>query len=185
MAITERTTLAELAGEVSEKLKAKGLSAILVGGGVVSIYTDNRYESGDLDFVVEQFVVRKGLIDEAMAELGFTKDRGRVYLHPKCRYAVDFSPPPVSIGEEVITQPAKYKAKTGVIRLFTPTQSVMDRLAAYYHFDDAQGLEQAVLVASSHPVKLDKIAEWSKAEGHREKHETFRQRLLESKRRRK
>ena len=61
----------------------------------------------------------------------------------------------------------------------------MDRLAAYYHFDDAQGLEQAVLVAASHPINLDKIAEWSKAEGHREKHERFRERLLEARRRRK
>jgi hypothetical protein len=175
--ITRTTTLADLAGVVSEKLKQKGLDAILVGGGVVSIYTDNRYESGDLDFVISQFLVRRGLIDEAMAELDFFKNKGRVYLHKTCRYAVDFSPPPAAIGEEVIKEPAKYKVKTGTIRLFTPTQSVMDRLAAFYHFDDAQGLEQALLVASNHPIDLKKIKKWSDSEGKSKEHETFRLRL--------
>ena len=175
--ITRKTSLAELAGIVSEKLRQKGLSSILVGGGVVSIYTENRYESGNLDFVVEQFLLKKGLIDEAMAELGFERDKGRVFLHQSCRYAVDFSPPPAAIGEEVIQEPGKFRAKTGTVRLFTPTQSVMDRLAAFYHFDDAQGLEQALLVAAEHPINLRKIETWSAAEGKSEKHRVFRERL--------
>ncbi len=175
--LTAKTSLADLAGIVSEKLRSKGISTILVGGGVVSIYTDNRYESGDLDFVVEQFLVRKGVVDSAMAELGFQRDKSRVYLHPECRYAIDFSPPPAAIGNQIVKDPAEFKAKTGIVRLLTPTQSVMDRLAAYYHFDDLQGLNQAVLIVSGHRVDLKKVAAWSESEGHVERHAVFLQRL--------
>jgi hypothetical protein len=49
--ITSATTLAELASIVSEALQAAGIVATLSGGSAVSLYTQNRYESEDLDFV--------------------------------------------------------------------------------------------------------------------------------------
>lgn len=49
--ITEATTLQELLALVSEHLTLNGISAILTGGSVVSVYTDNKYESKDLDFI--------------------------------------------------------------------------------------------------------------------------------------
>jgi hypothetical protein len=41
----------ELAALVSEKLRKGGVDSILVGGACVSIYTKNKYQSFDLDFV--------------------------------------------------------------------------------------------------------------------------------------
>jgi hypothetical protein len=41
----------------------------------------------------------------------------------------------------------------------------MDRLAAYYYFRDPQALEQALLVAEDHPIKLRNVREWSRREG--------------------
>ena len=49
--ITDKTTLAELAAIVSETLERQGIVATLSGGAAVSIYTENRYVSEDLDFV--------------------------------------------------------------------------------------------------------------------------------------
>ena len=49
--ITTKTTLIELAALVSEALEAAGIVATLSGGSAVSAYTENRYESEDLDFV--------------------------------------------------------------------------------------------------------------------------------------
>ncbi len=49
--VTATTTSIELAAIVSEALTAAGIVATLSGGGAVSAYTDNRYESRDLDFV--------------------------------------------------------------------------------------------------------------------------------------
>ena len=49
--ISEKTTLLELAAIVSGALEAAEVIATLSGGAVVSIYTEYRYLSEDLDFV--------------------------------------------------------------------------------------------------------------------------------------
>ena len=49
--ITEATALTELAAIVSDALERAGIVATLSGGAAVSIYSDNRYVSEDLDFV--------------------------------------------------------------------------------------------------------------------------------------
>jgi hypothetical protein len=47
--IDEHTSLKELAAIVSEALENAGITATLSGGAAVSIYSDNKYESEDLD----------------------------------------------------------------------------------------------------------------------------------------
>ena len=54
--ISESTTLVELAAIVSETLEQAGIVATLSGGAAVSIYTENRYLSEDLDFVTVALV---------------------------------------------------------------------------------------------------------------------------------
>jgi hypothetical protein len=49
--ITQNTSLQELAAIISQELEAKGIVATLSGGAAVSMYTNNRYQSYDLDFV--------------------------------------------------------------------------------------------------------------------------------------
>jgi hypothetical protein len=63
--ITSKTTIAELGALVCEARRAQGLDAFLSGGAVVSVYTDNRYESFDLDFVSLSDRDRQGL-DQAV-----------------------------------------------------------------------------------------------------------------------
>ena len=41
----------------------------------------------------------------------------------------------------------------------------MDRLAAFYHWADPQGLEQALAVARRHRIDARRIERWSKEEG--------------------
>jgi hypothetical protein len=67
-AINARTTLAELAALVSQALERAGITATLSGGAAVSLYTNNKYQSFDLDFVSSE---RVKLIGEAIAPLGF------------------------------------------------------------------------------------------------------------------
>ena len=54
--IDEHTSLEELAAIVSEALESAGITATLSGGAAVSIYSDNKYESEDLDFVTAAMV---------------------------------------------------------------------------------------------------------------------------------
>ena len=49
--ISERTSLEDLAALVCSTLEVHGISVVLSGGAVVSIYSDAEYVSYDLDFV--------------------------------------------------------------------------------------------------------------------------------------
>lgn len=65
------------------------------------------------------------------------------------------------------------KTRFGDIILLTPTDSVKDRLAAYYHWNDPQALEQALLIARSQKIRLREIKRWSEKEGQKEKYNAF------------
>lgn len=178
--ITASTTIEELAALVSTTLEAAGISAVLSGGAVVSIYTNNEYESSDLDFISPEST---GRIAEAIAPLGF-KRQGRMFSHPRTALFVEFPAGPLAIGDELIraTDVGEKRTATGTIRLLTPTQCVMDRLAAYFHWNDRQSLDQAVMVASSQDISLAKLAAWAKREGATEKLGKFKQELATRKR---
>jgi hypothetical protein len=120
--ITRESTLLEVAAIVSDALQKAGIAATLSGGSAVSIYTENAYQSRDLDFV--------------MATL---------YVDPKDCAVIDLS--------------------VGQLRIITPTQSVMDRLAAAYAWTDAQSRELAILVAANQVVDWNALKLWFTDEG--------------------
>ena len=178
--ITASTTIEELAALVSTTLEAAGISAVLSGGAVVSIYTNNEYESSDLDFVSTESSKK---IAKAIAPLGFER-KGRMFTHPRTPLFVEFPAGPLAIGNELIREAEVGEKRTaaGTIRLLTPTQCVMDRLAAYFHWNDLQSLDQAVMVASCQKISLAKIDAWAKREGASEKFRKFKQALATRKR---
>ena len=61
----------ELWHYVATHLKKRRVDTVLVGGAVVSIYSDGAYRSGDLDFVLSSPFM-DGL-SEVMKEIGFEK----------------------------------------------------------------------------------------------------------------
>ena len=173
MKINKSTTLKDLALYVSSELTKKNISCVLTGGAVVSIYTENKYQSYDLDFVSEHS--HKNITD-ALYEIGFKKD-GRSFVHPDTEFYVEFPPGPLSIGDEVIKEEGKIESDGKVLKLLSPTQCVMDRLVGYYHWNDQQNLEQALLVAKEQPINLEKIKKWSQTEGELPKFEKFLEKL--------
>ena len=158
--ISERTALEDLAALVCSTLEAHGISVVLSGGAVVSIYSDAEYVSYDLDFIPTG-LARK--VDAAMESLGFEKTQ-RHWTHPNSRYWVEFPPGPVAIGEETLRDFAERETRMGTLRLLAPTECVMDRLAWYLHDADTECLEQAVQVATRHPVDLERIERWARGE---------------------
>ena len=154
------SSLEEVAALVCTTLEEHGIPVVLSGGAVVSIYSDAEYVSYDLDFV-PLGIARK--VDRAMESLGFEK-RQRHWTHPRSRFWVEFPPGPVAIGEETIRTFAERETRTGTLRLLAPTECVMDRLAWYIHDADTQCLEQAVRVATLHPVDLKRIERWARGE---------------------
>jgi hypothetical protein len=162
--------LKDLAAIVCHTLNKHDIDAVLVGGACVSIYTKNKYESYDLDFVSHGTLKD---IAGALSGLGFKRESSRHFVRKDCPYFIEFVAPPGSIGRERITTEGKIRSRFGSITLLTPTDSVKDRLAAYYHWNDPQALEQAVMVAKAQKVNAGEIRKWSIVEGHKEKYETF------------
>lgn len=64
----------ELWKYVGTHLSSHSVNAVLVGGAVVSVYTDGLYQSGDLDFVIQTTL--KINLPSIMKEIGFEK-KGR------------------------------------------------------------------------------------------------------------
>jgi hypothetical protein len=155
-------SLEEVAAAVSATLDRHGIRAVLSGGAVVSIYSENAYESKDLDFIIEGIAKDEG---PAMEDLGFRKEKGRYWSHPRTEFWVEFPSGPLQVGNAPVESVNEVRATTGVLRLLAPTECVMDRLAAYYHWKDPQGLEQAAQVALRQEIDLERIREWSRSEG--------------------
>lgn len=93
--ITSETTMTELAAIVSEAPATAGIVATLSGRSAVFAYTENRYESEDLDFVTT------ALLDElkpVLEPLGFVhtgSPRLSLFEHPTTRWYLEFPPAPL------------------------------------------------------------------------------------------
>jgi hypothetical protein len=53
----------------------------------------------------------------------------------------------------------------------------MDRLAGFYHWNDRQSLDQAVMVAKRHPIDFKRVKLWSTKENQQKKYQDFLDRL--------
>ena len=165
--VTAESTPTEIAAIVSDALQDAGIAATLSGGGAVSVYTDNEYESKDLDFVT---AAMQDSIAPVMQKLGFvTAGEGgsSAYDHPAVEWYVEFVSGPLSFGEKYVSHEdcAVIDVGIGKIRIITPTQSVMDRLAAAIHWKDPQSRDQAVRVAANQDIDWQELEEWFGNEG--------------------
>jgi len=170
--------LPDLAALVCDACLKNAIDVVLSGGACVSIYTENRYASYDLDFVLRSPVPRKK-IKTTMEELGYQED-GRHFRHPGSPYIVEFLMPPLSVGGEPVREVQEIRKGKRVLRLLSPTDCVKDRLADYFHWNDRPSLEQAILVCSAQDVDLREVRRWSLREGMKDKYAAFRKRLVES-----
>jgi len=169
-----KISLKELAALVSGTLREGGIEVILVGGACVSLYTHNAYQSYDLDFVTHASLKE---IEPLLKKIGFQRESSRHFARKGCPFFIEFVAPPAAIGEEPVTDKRVMRTKGGKIVMLTATDTVKDRLAAFYHWKDPQSLEQAVLVARSRKIDLKEIRRWSRREGFEKKYLEFVKKL--------
>ena len=163
--INRSTSLLEIAALVSQALDAAGIVAVLSGGAAVSLYSENEYESVDLDFITS---ARNTVIAKAVEPLGFRHSEGKKDLvHDGSEYTIEFPPGPLAFGDTVVSESAAAILETefGPLRIVTPTQSVMDRLAHYVSWHDNQALDQAVMVARRCRIDWGEVESWAQQEG--------------------
>jgi hypothetical protein len=95
MKLMSEMTTAELAAYIQSHLRYKGIEVVLTGGSVVSIYSQQKYVSKDLDFVVIGYW-KSSRIREAMEEINFQRI-GRHYESSETDLLVEFPGGPLSI----------------------------------------------------------------------------------------
>lgn len=163
--VNRQMSLEELAVLASRALHQAGIKATLSGGGAVVVYSSSEYQSCDLDFVTN---ARNEAIERALAPLGFHHVKGaRQFEHSETDYYLEFPPGPLAFGETVVADDdaAMLKTRYGPLCIVTPTQSVMDRLAAYVHWNDRQAFDQAIMVARRNEIDWQGLEEWAQREG--------------------
>ena len=156
-------TIGEFGAFVSDHLLKQNIGVVLSGGGCVSIYSHNRYQSFDLDFIGDHGTGRK-MVKKVLTALGFV-EKNKYFTHPESKFYVEFPSGPLAVGGEPVKDVVELVFSTGKLRLLSPTECVKDRLAAYYHWQDRQCLEQAAMVTAENQVDLDEIERWSESEG--------------------
>ncbi|HLB52703.1 MAG TPA: hypothetical protein VJK48_03210 [Chlamydiales bacterium] len=117
-------SLEELAGWLSNEFKKRDIDAILVGGACVTIYSHNRYQSYDLDFVVYEDMKK---VKQTLKSLRFHEKSG-YFQHSNCKWLVEFVSSPVAVGKEIISSFQDTKVATGIIKMLRAEDSVKDFL---------------------------------------------------------
>ena len=160
-------SMQELGGFICDALKAKGIHVVLSGGSCVQIYSRGEYTSYDLD-LINQYNEQFKKIQTTMEELGF-KEHNRYFTHEDIPLFIEFPSGPLGVGDAPVEEIAEIDTEAGVLRLLTPTDCIKDRLAAYYHWDDEQCLQQAIWVAQQNRFDMSSVKQWSLKEGMEEK----------------
>lgn len=135
------------------------------------MWSEGRYVSRDHDFIEEGLVPRRA-VKAALAKIGF-KEKRRYFVHPDTEVFVEFPAGPLMAGDERIESAVTRTTDVGKSRLLSPTDCIKDRLAAFFHWNDRQALEQAVLVAKAQPVNMKEIRRWAETEGVADKFRQF------------
>lgn len=170
MKLTKKMTRKEFAAAVVKQLTEDKILAVLVGGACVSIYTNERHESKDLDFISPNSVTA---IAESLAKIGFSR-KNRYFVHKDSEFYVEFPTGPVAIGQQQpVKAEGKLKVGNTIIRMLSPTQSVMDRLSSFFYFGDRSSLLQAIWICEKQPVNLSKVKVWAVKENMPAKFEQF------------
>ncbi|MDN3505739.1 MAG: hypothetical protein P0S96_00730 [Simkaniaceae bacterium] len=158
-----KISIPELSGLISSALRQEGIYCTLVGGACVSIYSKNQYLSYDLDFVIYEDT---NLVGKILAGLGFKK-KGKYFVHPKCQFFVEFVSPPIAIGNEPVRHINTIDTALGKVQILSPQDCIKDRLASYFHWNDMQALEQAILVYKNNKEKvlLSDVKKWAANQG--------------------
>lgn len=182
MTVTERSSLATVAGIVGAALQRAGIRAALTGGACACLHTRGAYQSADMDFVLVRATTQDRL-DGAMATIGFRRRRDR-YVHSRTRFYVEFPRGPLAIGADYRVRPVERPTRHGLLLTLSATDSCRDRLAAFYHWNDRQSLGVAVTIALRNRVALSTLRRWSAAEGHPQRFDEFVSELRRHRRRR-
>jgi hypothetical protein len=163
--------LRQLVAKLRAHLGAHGFAPVLTGRACAAIYAGSAIKPRAIDFVVDEYSVNQ--LDDAMNEVGFADAGGHTYTNKRCPLDVVFLPPPLAVGDDIVRQVAALRTREGPILILSPTDSVRERLAAYYQWGDREALAEALQVARRHEVDLALVKRWSEHEWFADRYAEF------------
>ena len=182
MTIGPKTPLATVAVLVGDALRRYGIRAVLTGGACASLHSGGVYVSRDVDYVLPSGTL-PAQVDAAMRSIGFRRDRDR-YLHADSKFFVEFPRGPLAIGARHRPRPVRVHRGSASAWALSATDSCLDRLAAFYHWQDRQARAVALQIAVRNRVLIGRMREWSRAEDAASAFEEFEGELRRERRRR-
>lgn len=111
-------------------------------------------------------------VKKALCELGFLEKNG-YFQHKDCQWFVEFVSGPVAVGNESVQEFNQLGTTLGTIKLLHPIDTVKDRLSKYYHWNDKEGLMQAVSICLEQQIDFQEIERWSSQEKQENKFKNF------------
>ena len=173
-------SMEELAAYVCDTLEKEGIETVLSGDGCVELYSQGRYTSDDID-LIDRYNGGHRKIKQIMEGIGFQEYKmKRYFVHEDTELFIEFPRGPLGVGDVPVKDVATRTTETGTLKLLTPTDCIKDRLAAYYHWNDEQSLDQAIWVAHKNEFDMKSIETWSLNEGMNAKFLAFKAKLYSS-----
>lgn len=121
---------------------------VLVGGAAVELFSGGAYTTGDLDFVGRS---PDGGVRQRLREAGFER-RGRHWIHEAAEIFIEFSGDTLDPGDSVEElQIGKHRLK-----ILAPEAVLVDRLAAWQHWESAIDGAAVWLMYRSVKARLDR-----------------------------
>lgn len=171
----KKMTLEELASYICSELEKADIEVVLSGGSCVEIYSRGDYTSYDID-LINRYNDTFFKIKKVMENLDF-KEEGKYFVHNDTKYFIEFPSGPLGVGDSDVKKIEEIVTKYGVLKLLSATDCIKDRLAAFYHWDDNQSLQQSVWVAKLNEIDFDDLEVWSKKEKSMDKYKIFLDKL--------
>lgn len=171
MKLSRTSSLADVAVATGDALRRAGIRAVLTGGACANLYSGGVYQSSDADFVLAGQCSTND-VDRALSTLGFAREGDR-YVHRLVVFFVEFPSGPLGIGRDLRIRPVWRSRRAAKTLALSATDACRDRLAAFYFWNDLQGLAAAVAIAARNRVAFAKVRAWSRGEGHAEGYIVF------------
>jgi hypothetical protein len=156
------TPITELAAIVATHLREHDIDVVLVGGLAVELYSENVYLTKDIDMVDTSYA-KPGKLHKAMAEIGFEK-MGRIFVNPSTDITVEFPSPPISVGDELVTETTAMATSAGDLPILVARDVIKDRIAAYINWRDKPSLVQALTVIIKYPEEIEAVSAFCEKE---------------------
>lgn len=116
-------------GLFSEKLKEKGVNAIIVGGEAIDIYTGGTFASADIDLLVQSRTITERLLNK----FGFEKKENTLWLNKELAIVIHVIESSYSGDSSRLT---KIKVGKYQIQIASPEYLIKDRLCSFKFWKD-------------------------------------------------